>query len=435
MSLSIIILAAGQGLRMNSVIPKVFHSVGNYPMIYHVLDLSQKLKPSITTLVASNHLRSFENSLIKRYKRLQFEYQKKPLGTANAVITALNNKEIIKKKKTIILYGDTPLVSHKTLSKALKDFERRKLDLSILSMLENDTNNSYGRLVLEKSKLKKIVEKSELNFEQKNILLCNSGIMLIKTKLLDEKLKQVRNKNEKSEFFLTDLVEILDKENYKISYFNSKIGEAMGVNDKTDLAKAERKFQDDMREKFLKKGVTMIDPSTVYFSNDTKIGRDVIIQPNVVFGPKVKIGNSVVIKSFSHIESSSIGDNAIVGPFVRLREESIIGSQSKIGNFVEIKKSKVKKDVKISHLSYIGDSSIEKNTNIGAGTITCNYDGLKKNKTYIGENCFIGSNTSLIAPIKIKKNSIIGAGTVVDKNIQEGTVVYRKSQLIKKNKK
>ena len=184
--------------------------------------------------------------------------------------------------------------------------------------------------------------------------------MLIKTKLLNEKLKQVKNKNEKSEFFLTDLVEILDKENYKVSYFNSRIGEAMGVNNKTDLAKAERKFQDDMREKFLKKGVTIIDPCTVYFSKDTKIGKDVIVHPNVVFGPKVKIGNSVVIKSFSHIESSSIGDNAIVGPFVRLRDESIIGSQSKIGNFVEIKKSKIKKNVKISHLSYIGDSSIEK---------------------------------------------------------------------------
>ncbi len=435
MSLSIIILAAGQGLRMNSEIPKVFHSVGNYPMIYHVLDLSQKLKPSSTTLVVSNKLKSFEKSLIKRYQKIKFEYQKKPLGTANAVITALNNKEIIKKKNTIILYGDTPLITYETLSKALNDFKRKKLDLSILSMIENDTNNSYGRLVFKKSKLKKIVEKSELNFKQKNILLCNSGIMLIKTKLLNEKLKQVKNKNEKREFFLTDLVEILDKENYKVSYFNSRIGEAMGVNNKTDLAKAERKFQDDMREKFLKKGVTIIDPCTVYFSKDTKIGKDVIVHPNVVFGPKVKIGNSVVIKSFSHIESSSIGDNAIVGPFVRLRDESIIGSQSKIGNFVEIKKSKIKKNVKISHLSYIGDSSIEKNTNIGAGTITCNYDGLKKNKTYIGENCFIGSNTSLIAPIKIKKDSIIGAGTVVDKNIQEGTVVYRKSQLIKKNKK
>ena len=333
-----------------------------------------------------------------------------------------------------------PIIQLKNTSKSYpiagKEFMAlKKLDLSILSMIENDTNNSYGRLVFKKNKLKKIVEKSELNFKQKNILLCNSGIMLIKTKLLNEKLKQVKNKNEKSEFFLTDLVEILDKENYKVSYFNSRIGEAMGVNNKTDLAKAERKFQDDMREKFFKKGVTICAPCTVYFSKDTKIGKDVIVHPNVVFGPKVKIGNSVVIKSLSHIESSSIGDNAIVGPFVRLRDESIIGSQSKIGNFVEIKKSKIKKNVKISHLSYIGDSSIEKNTNIGAGTITCNYDGLKKNKTYNGENCFIWSNKSLIAQIKIKKDSIIGAGTVVDKNIQEGTVVYRKSQLIKKNKK
>ncbi len=185
----------------------------------------------------------------------------------------------------------------------------------------------------------------------------------------------------------------------------------------------------------MKRGVTIIDPQSVYFSKDTKIGKDVIIHPNVFFGPGVKIGNNVEIKSFSHLEFSDVGDNTIIGPFARLRDKAIIANDSKIGNFVEIKKSKVGKNVKVSHLAYIGDSTIEKNTNIGAGAITCNYDGMKKNKTYIGENCFIGSNTSLIAPIKIKNNTIIGAGTVVDKNIQEGSIVYRKSELVKKNKK
>ena len=194
-------------------------------------------------------------------------------------------------------------------------------------------------------------------------------------------------------------------------------------------------LQKKIRNKFLKQGVKMIDPNTVYFSKDTKIGKNVTIEPFVVIGSKVKIKDNVKILSFSHIEGVVINENVSVGPFCRLRPGTILEKNSKIGNFVEVKKSKISHDVKISHLSYVGDSVIEKNTNIGAGTITCNFDGFNKNKTYIGENCFIGSNTSLIAPIKIKKNSVIGAGTVIDKNVQEGSVVYRKSQLIKKDKK
>ena len=209
----------------------------------------------------------------------------------------------------------------------------------------------------------------------------------------------------------------------------------MGVNNKEDLAKLEKEFQEEMRRKFLKNGVSLIDPSSVFFSKDTKIGKDVVIHPHVYFGPGVNIGDNVTIKSFCHIELTKIGNSSIVGPFARLRDDTLLEKNSKVGNFVEVKKSKVGNDVKISHLSYIGDSVIDKNSNIGAGTITCNFDGVKKNKTFIGENCFIGSNTSLIAPLKIKKNSVIGAGTVVDKNVQEGSVVYRKSKLIKKEKK
>ena len=194
-------------------------------------------------------------------------------------------------------------------------------------------------------------------------------------------------------------------------------------------------LQKKIRNKFIKQGVKMIDPDTVYFSEDTKIGKNVTIEPFVVIGSKVNIKDNVKILSFSHIEGVIINENVSVGPFCRLRPGTILEKNSKIGNFVEVKKSKINHDVKISHLSYVGDSVIEKNTNIGAGTITCNFDGFKKNKTYIGENCFIGSNTSLIAPIKIKKNSVIGAGTVIDKNVQEGSVVYRKSKLIKKDKK
>ena len=435
MILSVIILAAGQGTRMNSEIPKVFHEVGNYPMIFHVLDLSQKLKAKSTTVVISKKLSRYKTLLLSKYKHIKFCYQNNQLGTAHAVSEASNNNEIKETDTTLVLYGDTPSITFKTLNAALKDFEKKKLDLSVISMIEKDVNNSYGRLLIKKGKLNKIIEKSEQTNEEKKIQLCNSGIMIIKTKYLFEKLKKIKNQNKKNEFYLTDLVEIFIKENYKVSNFNCKLGESMGVNNKEDLAKLEKQFQEDMRKKFLKKGVTLVDPSTVFFSKDTKIGKDVIIYPNVYFGPGVKIGDRVTIKSFCHIELTKIGNSSIIGPFARLRDDTSLDTNSKVGNFVEVKRSKIGNEVKISHLSYIGDSVIEKKSNIGAGTITCNFDGLKKNKTFIGENCFIGSNTSLIAPIKIKKNSVIGAGTVVDKNVQEGSVVYRKSKLIKKEKK
>ncbi len=211
--------------------------------------------------------------------------------------------------------------------------------------------------------------------------------------------------------------------------------ETLGVNDKQDLAYVEKIFQEKIRLSMLIKGISMIDPKTVYFSADTIIGKNVTIQPNVFFGPQVQIGNNVLIKSNCHIEESRISNYVTVGPFARLRNGSDIAEKTKIGNFVEVKKSRIKKNVKISHLSYVGDANIGEDVNIGAGSITCNYDGFKKNKTFIGSRCFIGSNTSLIAPIKIKKNSIVGAGTVVDKNVKESTLVYRKSELVKKNKK
>ena len=435
MILSVIILAAGQGRRMNSDIPKVFHEVGNYPMIYHVLDLSQKLKAKSTTLVISKKLNNYKTLLLSKYHHIKFCYQNNQLGTAHAVLEAFKNNEIKETDCTLVLYGDTPSVTFKTLNSALKDFDKKNLDLPVISMIVKDLNNSYGRLLIKKGKLNKIIEKTEQTKEEKKIQLCNSGIMIIKTKHLFDKLKKIKNKNKQKEFYLTDLVEIFIKENYKVSNFNCKLGESMGVNDKEDLAKLEKQFQEEMRKKFLKKGVTLIDPSSVFFSKDTKIGKDVVIYPNVYFGQGVKIGDKATIKSFCHIEFTKIGNSSVIGPFARLRDNNEIGNNAKVGNFVEVKKSKISRNVKISHLSYVGDSVIEKNSNIGAGTITCNYDGFKKNRTYIGENCFIGSNTSLIAPIKIKRNSVIGAGTVVDKNIQEGSVVYRKSKLIKKDKK
>ncbi len=435
MSLSIIILAAGKGTRMKSEIPKIFHKVGNYPMLFHVLDTSESLRPTNITLVISENIKEFLNQISKKYKKINFAFQKNQLGTGDAVLAAFSNKQSLKADLTLILYADTPLITKNTLSKCLRNFKNKKSDLSVLSMDPNNLDHSYGRLVTFGGKLEKIVEKSELKNAEKKIKLCNSGIMIIRTKFLYEKLKKIKNKNNKKEFYLTDIVEIMNDENLKVSHTQVNLDETLGVNDKKDLAKVENQFQENFRSSVLDQGTVMMDPKTVYFSADTKIGNDVVIHPNVFIGPGVHLGNNVEIKSYCHLEESKISDNVSIGPFARLRNETIIDKDTKIGNFVEIKKSKISKNVKISHLSYIGDAELGNDVNIGAGSITCNYDGFKKNKTFIGDDCFIGSNTSLIAPIKIKNNSIIGAGTVVDKNVKEDTVVYRKSELIKKNKK
>ena len=435
MSFSIIILAAGKGKRMNSKVPKVFHKVGNHPMIYHVLDIGMSLKPKFVSLVISEGLDIYKSEIKKKYKKVLFAKQHKQLGTADAVSTALKEKSLRNSNLSLILYGDTPLITKKTLEDSIRKFKKKKADLCVLSMTPSHTNHSYGRLVTKKSRLIKIIEKSEFKSSYDLDNLCNTGIMLIKTNFLTDALKKIRNNNSKKEFFLTDIVEVFNKQKMNVIHVEFPYEEFLGVNDKNDLATVEKVFQNRMREKFLKQGVTLTDPSTVFFSADTEIGNDVIIHPNVQFGRKVKLGNRVEIKGFCHIENSSLNDDVSVGPFARLRDESEIDKDSKIGNFVEIKKSKIKKNVKISHLSYVGDAEINNNANIGAGMITCNYDGYKKNKTYIGENCFIGSNSSLIAPIKIEKNSIIGASTVIDKDIPAGTTVYRKSELIKKNNK
>ncbi len=435
MSFSIIILAAGKGTRMNSKIPKVFHKIGNLPMIFHVLNTSKQMKPKNVCMVVSSELGKYVNEIKNKYNNIKFILQAKQLGTADAVRSALHNNLFANSDISLILYGDTPLISYKSLKKSLENFKKTKSDLCVLSMTPPHTNHSYGRLFLKKDRVEKIIEKSELKDNQNHENLCNTGIMFVKTKHLKEKLKTIKNKNNKKEFYLTDIVEILSNEGRKVIHMQFPYFEFLGVNDKNDQAVVETQFQKNIRKKFLRQGVTLIDPSSVFFSSDTKIGKDVVVHPNVYFGPNVQVGNEVEIKGFCHIENSLIQDKASIGPFARLRDETKIDKEAKIGNFVEVKKSNIKTNVKISHLSYIGDANIEKNSNIGAGMITCNYDGFKKNKTFIGANCFIGSNTSLIAPIKISKNSIIGASTVIDKNIPEGTTVYRKSELIKKSNK
>ena len=434
MSLSIIVLAAGKGSRMVSSRPKVLHEVGNYPMLFHVLDTATSLKNSNVNLVISKSLLAFKQEIKKRYPNIVFSLQEKQNGTADAVKCALKKNQIYS-KKTIILYGDTPLISKGTLQKSLRSYDTKKLDLCVISMMPKQNKNFYGKLKFQKNRLVSIVEQVDNKERQSELDICNSGIMIINSKKLNENIQLVENSNNKNEFYLTDLVKVFSQQHFLVDHFSCVFEETLGVNNMTDLMLVNKEFQIKKRNYFLDKGVFMQDPDTVYFSSDTKIGINVKIQPNVYFGKSVIIKDGVTLRSFSYLDNVKVHENVIIGPFARIRDGVEIEQDSKVGNFVELKKSKIGKDVKISHLSYIGDSTIKNSCNIGAGAITCNYDGIKKHKTMIGENCFIGSNSSLVAPLKIKKGSLIGAGTVVNEDVPYGTVVYRKSKLIKKNKK
>ncbi len=433
MSLSIIVLAAGKGSRMLSSKPKVLHEVGNYPILFHILDTVSSIKNNSINMVISKSLSEYKDLIISKYNKITFSIQNKQNGTADAVKCSFNEKNI-NSETTLVLCGDTPMISKKTLEDSLNKFYRNKLDLCVISMKPDNQINSYGKLKFQNKKLIEIIEQSEIS-KNDGFNICNSGIMIFKTKRLIENLRFISNKNRKKEFFLTDLVKIFHNKNLLIDHFSCKFQETLGVNSMSDLAIVNNEFQKNKRHLFLSKGVVMQAPETVYFSYDTRIGKNVIIQPNVYFGQAVNIKDGVTIRSFSYLDNVIVFNDALIGPYARIRDGVRIKKNSKIGNFVEIKKSDVDENVKISHLSYIGDSKINKNSNVGAGAITCNYDGVKKNKTIIGKNCFIGSNTSLVAPLNIKKGSVIGAGTVVNKDVPNETIVYRKSELIKKNKK
>ena len=433
MSLSIIVLAAGKGSRMGSSKPKVLHEVGNYPMLYHILDSINSFEDAKIKIVISNSFSQYKSEIKSKYKKITFSTQFKQNGTADAVSSSLD-ESTKNSNTTLVLCGDTPLISKKTLKKSLIKFHKDNLDLCVISMIPDNKINSYGKLKFKNKRLTGIVESSEIiSNDSSNI--CNSGIMIFKTKRLVENLKLIKNKNKKKEFFLTDLVEIFNKKNLSIDHLLCEYRETLGVNCMQDLARVNSEFQKTKRNYYLSKGVVMEAPETVFFSQDTQIGKNVIIQPNVYFGPAVKVKNRVTLRSFSYMDNVIVSNGSVIGPYARIRDGVEIKENTKIGNFVEIKKSKIDKNVKISHLSYIGDSEINSNSNIGAGAITCNYDGVKKNRTIIGKNCFVGSNTSLVAPLNIKKGSIIGAGTVVNKDVPIETIVYRKSELIKKNKK
>jgi len=422
-SLKTIILAAGESKRILSSKSKILHTIGGRTILDHVLINMEKIvnKKNINIVISPKL-----NYLKKEYKNISFSLQTKPLGTAHAVLSCKNFYSKAK-RDILILYADNPFIDHEIIKKM---FNLKKKNNSDIVLLAVDTNkkNEYGRIILDQEdKVKRIIEFKDATNDQKKISLCNSGIMILKSEVLKKLIKKIKPKNKKKEYYLTDIIELANKSNLKVDYIESDFSKTLGINTKLELATAEEYFQNILREKFISLGVKLLDPKSIFFNYDTKIGKDVIIEPNVFFGPDVTIKNNVHIKAFSHIEGVKILDNAVVGPFARLRPGTVIGPNSRIGNFVEIKKTNIKKNSKINHLTYLGDSNVGENVNVGAGVITCNYDGIKKNKTIIEDNVFIGSNASLVAPIKLAKSSIVGAGSVITQSVKEKALAVERN--------
>ena len=423
-SLKIIILAAGESKRILSSKSKILHTIGGKTILNHVLsNVSKIVKKKNINIVLSPKLKQLKNI----YKNVNFSLQKKPLGTANAVMAS---KKFYSKAKgdILVLYADNPFIDKKIITSMIKLKKKNDSDIIILAV-NTKKKNEYGRIILnDKAQVKKIIEFKDATNEQKKIPLCNSGIILIKSNILKKLIVKIKPKNKKKEYYLTDIIELATKENLKVDFFKENFSKTLGINTKQELVVAEEYFQDILRNKFINNGIKILDPKTVFFHYDTKIGKDVTIEPNVFFGPNVIIKNNVHIKAFSHIEGAKIYDNVTIGPFARLRPDTIINENSRIGNFVEIKKTNIKKNSKVNHLTYLGDSEVGENVNIGAGVITCNYDGIKKYKTKIENNVFVGSNVSLVAPVKLSKNSIVGAGSVITESVKEKALAVERNK-------
>lgn len=425
-----VVLAAGKGTRMYSDLPKVMHHVAGTPMINVLLNEMKLCNPHSSTLVVAQEGEQVITESISNIElgAKNFVIQKERLGTGHAAKLALEKCEDSELAGVlVILYGDTPFIRKETVFSLQEEIKQG----NVVSVVGFDVNrdNQYGRLVTDSDgRLTEIVEYSSADEQQKNITLCNSGIMALDLRYAKKLLDQIDNKNIKEEYYLTDVVSVAVKEGLRVSYIRADESEVQGVNNKIELAKANDYYYALLRKRFLEKGVTLIDPDTIYLADDVVVGKDVIIEPNVVILKGVVIADNVRIKSFSYIEEASIGDNVSIGPFARIRPGSKIYDEAKVGNFVEVKNSVIGKNSKVSHLSYIGDAELEEDVNIGAGTITCNYDGYNKYKTKIEKNVFVGSNTALVAPVKVGNGAIVGAGSAIIRDIPSNSITIARSE-------
>ena len=421
-----IILAAGEGTRMHSKKPKVLHEVAGRAMIAHVLDAVRALDPAETVVVLAPGMEAAAKAVAPATVAIQQE----PRGTGDAVHAAEHalSAEI---DTVLVLFGDTPLVRTETLERLLTA-RKDGAAIAIAGMRPADPS-PYGRLVEDgDGGIARIVEARDASPEEAAIALCNGGIMAIDARRAFDLVGRVGCDNSKGEYYLTDIVAIARADGLRCAVVEMPAEDVLGVNTRAELAAAEAIMQQRLRARAMANGATLVAPETVFLSADTVLGQDVVVEPHVVFGPGVSVGDDALIRSFSHFDRAEIGPGAIVGPFARLRPGAVLEQDVHVGNFVEVKATRIHAGAKANHLSYLGDSEIGAGTNIGAGTITCNYDGFNKYRTMIGAGSFIGSNATLVAPISIGDGAFVAAGSVVTRDVAADAMTIGRANQVDK---
>lgn len=426
MQVSLIILAAGQGTRMNSDLPKVLHRVAAAPLLHHAMAAGRALEPARTVVVVGHGSDEVAKAARAYDEEAETVLQAEQLGTGHAVAQAAplladNPGE------AIVLYGDTPFIRAETLQAMLD--ARAQHGVVVLGFHTRDPGR-YGRLITEGDRLLAIREYKDATDKEREITLCNSGVICASAQVLFRLVAQLGNANAAGEYYLTDVVELARAEGLSAGVVICDEAETMGINTRAQLADAEREFQNRARAAALEDGVTLTAPETVFFALDTVIGRDAIIGPNVIFGPGVTIESGAEIKGFCHLEGCHVSRGADVGPFARLRPGAELAEDVHVGNFVEIKNAILDEGVKVGHLTYIGDADVGEHTNIGAGTVTCNYDGVMKHRTRIGKRVFVGSDTMLVAPVSLGDGALTGSGSVITEDVPAGALALGRARQV-----
>jgi bifunctional UDP-N-acetylglucosamine pyrophosphorylase/glucosamine-1-phosphate N-acetyltransferase len=420
MNIHCVILAAGMGTRMKSSKSKVLHAISGKPMVEIVLDLARTISNKITVVASKENIHDISSLLQNNENAI---LQEERLGTAHAVLTAKNAIEKSNAEKILVLYADTPLVQIQTL----EEISHQNNTVTFLGFQEHDTTNKYGRLITKGNSLLEIIEYKDANSSQKQITLCNSGVVCAEKSFLLEALQKLEPSKVTGEYYLTDIAHLANESKKTCGFILCEKSEVLGVNSRQDLTIVDAIMQERIKNHHMQNGVTFLLPHTTYIHLDVQIAQDVTIEPNCFIGTKVSIMDNVEIRAFSHLECCTVHSNVTVGPFARIRPNTELHSGSRIGNFVEVKNSIIGENSKVNHLAYIGDCNIEQNCNIGAGTIVCNYNGFKKFRSTIRKNSFIGSNSTIISPVEISDGTIVAAGSVIAKSTQANSLVITRA--------
>ena len=428
-NIAAIVLAAGRGKRMKSALPKVMHPLAGRPMIAHLMASLERVPVDRTVVVVGPGAEM--DAVAEAVAPAGIAVQGEPLGTGHAALAAAESLAGFD-GPVLILFGGDPLIPTDTM-RAMADRLDGETSVVILAMRPDDATG-YGRLVTAgDGALLRIVEHRDAGEDERRITLCNAGVMAVEGAVLFDLLDGIGTDNAKGEYYLSDIVAVAHDRGLVCGVIEGDARDLAGIDSRADLAAVEALVQDRLRAAAMAGGATLIDPASVTLSHDTELGRDVVVEPHVIFGPGVRIADHVRIKGFSHLEGATVAEGAVIGPFARLRPGARIGPQARIGNFVEVKNADIERGAKISHLAYVGDASIGEAANIGAGVITCNYDGIAKHRTTIGAGAFIGSNAALVAPVTIGEGAVVGAGSVVTEDVPADALAVTRAPQVNLN--